>query len=136
MQKNKYIHTEQDKKDDILFIKEFTQAFEDKFKNLLHLSVFNFGELNGIEDYKYCVHSDILAEAETVYAMRSDGKNEMLWLSTGINPNGVTENLIARIFIIKYQKRVKEQIVEKFYDYSTDSNEVIKKFELFLQKRK
>ncbi|PIP53999.1 MAG: hypothetical protein COX07_07685 [Bacteroidetes bacterium CG23_combo_of_CG06-09_8_20_14_all_32_9] len=136
MQKNKYIQTKKDKEDDILLIKEFTNSFEDKFKNSLHLSVFNWGELDGIEDYKYCVPIDDLYGAETVYAIYSENIAEMIWLQTSINPNGVNENLIARTFDIKYQKRIKGEVVERFYDYSIDSDEVIKKFEGFLQKKK
>ena len=136
MQKNKYIHTEKDKEEDMLLIKEFTKNFEDKFKDQLQLSVYNLGELDGMEDYRYCVYDDLLLRAETVYIMHNNMESIMIWLETGINPNGISDNIIARTFDIKYQKRIKEQILEKFFDYSTDSNEVIREFERFLQKKK
>lgn len=134
MQESKYIHTEKDKKDDVLLIKEFTKAFEDKFKNLLHLVVFNYGELDVIDDFKYCVDKGVLPGAETVYFLHSqENIREMIWISTEINPNGVGENLIARTFTIKYEKKVKGQLLSRFYNYSINSfNEVIEKFELFL----
>lgn len=134
MQEDKYLHTEKDKEDDILLIKEFTKAFEDKFKNLLHLVVYNYGELDGIVDLKYCIDIGVLPGAETVYCMHSLGNIcEMIWLSTEINPFGVNENLIARTFTIQYQKKLKGQVVDKFYGYSKNSyDEVIEKFELFL----
>jgi len=130
MQKNKYVHTEQDKEDDILYIKEFTEAFEDKFKDALHLSIFNFGELDGIEDFIYCVASS--QEAQTVYAMDSNGMSEMIWLVTGINPNGIAENLFVRTFVIKYKKHVKDEWVDNFYGYALDQSEIIGRFEMFL----
>lgn len=134
MQGSKYIHTEKDKKDDILLIKEFTKEFEDKFKNLLHLEVFNYGDFDGIDDFKYCVDKGVLPGAETVYSMHFPANiREMIWLSTGINPNGVSKNQIARTFTLKYQKKVKGQLVDKFYDYSINSyDKIIEKFELFL----
>ena len=133
MQKNKYVHTEQDKEDDILYIKEFTEAFEDKFKDALHLSIFNFGELDGIEDFIYCVASS--QEAQTVYAMDSNGMSEMIWLVTGINPNGIAENLFVRTFVIKYKKHVKDEWVDNFYGYALDQSEIIGRFEMFLIRR-
>lgn len=134
MQKDKYIHTEKDKENDILLIKEFTKAFEDKFKNILHLIIYNYGELDGIEDYKYCVDKGVLPGAETVYSMHYQGNiHEMIWLSTEINPNGIGDNLIARTFSLMYQKKVKGQLVAKFYDSTINSfDEVIEKLELFL----
>jgi len=133
MQKNKYVHTEQDKEDDILYIKEFTEAFENKFKDALHLSIFNFGELDGIEDFIYCVPGS--HEAQTVYAMSSNGIREMIWLVTGINPNGIAENLFVRTFEIKYKKHVKNKLVDDFYGYALDQSEIIGTFEMFLTKR-
>jgi hypothetical protein len=134
MEKKKYLHTEKDKEDDILLIKQFTKAFEDKFKNFLHLVVFNYGELDGIDDFKYCVDKGDLPGAETVYSMHSQGNiREMIWLSTGTNPNGVSKNLFARTFTLKYQKKVKGQLDNKFYEYSINSFErVIEKFEMFV----
>lgn len=134
MEKNKYLHTEKDKEDDILLIKQFTKAFEEKFKDLLHLVVFNYGELDGIDEFIYCVDKGVLPGAQTVYFMHyQENIREMIWLSTEINPNGVGENLIARTFTIKYEKKVKGQLVDKFYDYSINSfDEVIEKFELLL----
>ncbi|MFA6979582.1 MAG: hypothetical protein WC209_09690 [Ignavibacteriaceae bacterium] len=133
MQKNKYVHTEQDKEDDILYIKEFTKAFEDKFKDALHLSIFNFGELDGIEDFLYCVAGS--QEAQTVYAMDSNGISEMIWLVTGINSYGIAENLFVRTFEIKYKKHVKNKLVDDFYGYALDQSEIIGRFEMFLIRR-
>ncbi|MFA6598177.1 MAG: hypothetical protein WCS69_10670 [Ignavibacteriaceae bacterium] len=135
MQKNKYLHTEQDKEDDIFYIKEFTKAFEDKYKDALHLSIFNFGELDGIEDFIYCVPDAGSHEARTVYAMDSNEMSEMIWLVTGINPNGIAENLFVRTFDIKYKKHVKNKLVDSFYGYALDQSEIIGRFEMFLTKR-
>jgi len=135
MQKNKYVHTEQDKEDDILYIKEFTKVFEDKFKDALRLSIFNYGELYGIDDFIYCVPVTGSPEARTVYAMGSNGISEMIWLVTEINPNGITENLFARTFSIKYQKKTKEKLVDNFFDFALDPSEIIGRFEMFLTRR-
>lgn len=134
MQKNKYIHTEKDKEDDILLIKQFTKAFEEKFKDLLHLVVFNNGEFDGMDEFIYCVERGVLPSAETVYFMYyQDNIREMIWLNTEINPNGVGGNLIARTFTINYEKKVKGQLLSRFYKYSIISySDVIEKFELFL----
>lgn len=134
MEKNKYLHTGKDKEDDILLIKQFTKAFEEKFKDLLHLVVFNYGELDGIDEFIYCVDKGVLPGAETVYFMHyQENIREMIWISTEINPNGVGENLIARTFTINYEKKVKGQLLSRFYKYSIISySDVIEKFELFL----
>lgn len=117
MQKNKYIHTEKDKEDDIVLIKKFTQAFEDKFKQRLNLTVYNSGETDGFENYQNYICDDLLHNAENIYTMNNDSIFEMIWINTEINPNGVNDNLIARTFTIMYKKKVKEQLVKKFYDY-------------------
>lgn len=132
MQKNNYVHTEQDKEDDILYIKEFTKAFEDKFKEALHLSIFNFGKFDGIEDFIYCVPGAVSHEAQTVYLMISNEMSEMIWLVTGINPYGIAENLFVRTFEIKYKKHVKNKLVDSFYGYAMDQSEIIGRFEMFL----
>lgn len=134
MGKNKYLHTGKDKEDDILLIKQFTKAFEEKFKDLLHLVVFNYGELDGIDDFKYCVDKGVLPGAETVYFMHyQENIREMISISTEINPNGVGENLIARSYTINYEKKVKGKLLSGFYKHSTISySDVIEKFELFL----
>jgi len=136
MKKSKYIHSEKDKDDDILFIKKFTCQFENRIMQHLQLSVYNLGKLDGIEDFQYCVRDNILQNAETIYSMCYDkGIAEMIWIRTGINPNGIVENIFARTFTIKYQKRVQEKIIGKFYDYSRSHEDVINKFELFLQRK-
>lgn len=135
MQKNNYVHTEQDKEDDILYIKEFTKTFEYKFKDVLHLSVFNYGALYGTDDFIYCVPDTCSEEARTVYAMGSNGISEMIWLETGINPNGIAENLFVRTFTIKYKKDVKNKLADNFYDYALNPSEIIGKFEMFLTRR-
>jgi|GEM_PF-1899143 len=129
----KYVHTKQDKKDDILFIKKFTKSFELKFKEKMSLLVLNMGEKGGKDNYVYCVPG-ISYGAETVFFTNNTvGSREMIWLQTGINPNDIKQNLIARTFEITYNKYVKDKKVRQFREYSVHHyDEVINKFEDFL----
>jgi hypothetical protein len=134
MLQDRYIHTEKDKEEDLLSIKAFTKAFEEKFNHRFNLTVYNIGELDGIEDYVHCVYDDVIKGAETIYCIRSNDCREMIWLESRINPYGVKDNLIARAFIIQYHKTVKDRIINRFYDFSVEPfGDVLNKFEIYLK---
>jgi hypothetical protein len=134
MLKDRYIHKEKDKVEDLLSIKAFTKAFEANFNHRFNLTVYNIGELDVIEDYVYCVYDDVMKGAETIYCIRSNNCREMIWLESRINPYGVKDNLIARAFIIQYHKTVSDRIVNRFYNFSVELfSEVLNKFEIYLK---
>lgn len=133
MLKDKYIHTEKDKEDDMLFIKEFTLAFEEKFKHQLKLEVYNDDAYKGGVNPIYCVIMDGLRYgAQTIYSSIVENCTEMIWLKTNINPNGHNDGSIARTFNIQYNKEKGGKQVSKFYGYSLTINEINNKFDIFL----
>ncbi|HEX7415451.1 MAG TPA: hypothetical protein VF411_15530 [Bacteroidia bacterium] len=90
------------------------------------------GELSGIDDYQHCIPNYDYG-AQTIYAMY----DEMIWLKTEINPNGVNENLVTRTFDIQYRRGTHNKVVSSFYSYSVNHfDEVINKFSSFIRGNK
>lgn len=133
---SKNVHTEQDFKDDLICIKEFTTAFESKIRPLIDLCVGTTDLLNNMIELHYCLPCFIGYGAETVYynAAKSDNTKELIWISTEINPNGINQNHFGRIYIIKYQQYSEYKILKRFYDFSISKyHDVLEKFDSFIK---
>jgi hypothetical protein len=133
---------------DIRGIEQLTRNFETKFKDLL-----------GIVPYRMNKPMDYISYgAETIYVTPKPKvfketkwlrypQRGMIWLSTGINPNGVTsKHDIDRVYTIKFEQRVDERhkyarewhtgTIENFYGYGRTIDEILVKFEEYLNKVK
>ncbi|MFZ4740603.1 MAG: hypothetical protein ACOYLE_05520 [Bacteroidales bacterium] len=110
----KYKHSPEDKKNDLILIKQFSQQFLTKFEQVLHLSI-----------YRDCAFRDYLGYgAECIYLTKD---NLMIWVSTDINPNGINEQIgIRRVFTIECNSKA------KFYDFAFESETIIEKFSNFI----
>jgi hypothetical protein len=111
----KYKHTEQDAIDDMLQINKFKHDFELAFRNSMELEV-----------YKDCKSMDYLGYgAKCIYTTK---ENFMIWLSTEINPNGITTaGEIGRTYTITYE-HIWDKNQRKFHAYATSIDSLINKF--------
>lgn len=141
----KYEHTTEDKEQDIVLAKEFAEKFEDKFKTKLNLT-----DYTGVKFRDYLGYG-----AEKIYRTKLDIENSefdsinkfgMVWISTGINPSGVKkEGEYHRTFTIHFELKGKksqeidgeiytdEAVVKKFYSYSAEMDDIIEKFEEYVE---
>jgi hypothetical protein len=135
------------KVEDIKCNKEFTKRFESQFKDNLKA-----------ESYKTNSYRDYLGRgAETIYTTpipkdfkvtkwRNCPQVGMLWLSSSINPNGITsKDDIARTYTIKFEQRCSERIkyarewgtgtVHHFYGYGRTIDQVMLEFQTYLDNK-
>ena len=136
-----------EKEKDIKEIKLFTKEFEKEFKDKVDISSY---KINKFRDYlKYGAVSIYTVPKPKNFKQTKWAKNPqigMIWISTGINPNGVTsEDDICRTYAIKFeqifQKRNKyarnfhTDTIHQFYAYGRTIEEVISKFDSYLSSR-
>ena len=133
----KYIHTPQDKKDDINLLHEFVQKFEDKFEYRLNLDTskqIKFKSYIGYGSEKY--YYGTIEIYNIKYYKSKRYINYSINISTDINPNGITsENDIDRTFTIDFdikQDNGRNSIFPDFYAYDRDINTVIDKFDYYV----
>ena len=132
---------------DLQEIKKFTNSFEKSFKDRLFLKTYR---LNTLQDY-------IGRGAESIYTnqkpenfketkWRKNPNDGMLWISTDINPNGITSKEdIGRTYTIKFEQTYDERrkyardwgvgMIYKFYAYGRSIEEVINKFNDYLDSK-
>jgi hypothetical protein len=143
-----YIHTKQDKIDDMRLISDFSEKFESEIGSLLHLQEF---EKNKFQDYLgygatsiYRVSKDeIKIDNEEQYDTING--NAMVWIETGINPVGVkVEGEYGRTYTVHLELKAQkteihgkeryqnEVIAKKFYNYSLYMDEIIEEFKNYV----
>jgi hypothetical protein len=133
----KYIHTEQDKIDDMKLIEKFASKFEEMFEyrlDIIEKSNPEFRDYVGYgADIKY------YGEVETFNKKYYQVKRKIEYkirITTDINPNGITsEKDIGRTFTIDFDIKHKPRSHDKtrdFYAYSTNMNDVIKNFDKYV----
>lgn len=132
---------------DLLEIKKFTEKFEKEFKDRLSLKDYR---INSFCDY-------IERGAESIYTnpmpkdfketkWRKNPKGGMLWISTDINPNGITsKDDIGRTYTIKFEQVFSERrkyarvwhtgSIHHFYSYGRTIEEVLDKFKNYLESK-
>lgn len=132
---------------DLHEIIKFTNSFELKFKDRLSLKPYR---LNTLQDY-------IGRGAESIYTnpkpkifketkWSKNPNDGMLWISTDINPNGITSKEdIGRTYTIKFEQTFDERrkyardwqvgLIYKFYAYGRTIEEVINKFDDYLMSK-
>ena len=132
--------------EDLKQIKIFTEAFEKRFKDVLMLSDYR---KNSFRDYLGYGAESIYTNPkpddfkETKY--RKNPQKGMLWISTDINPNGITgKDDVGRTYTIKFEQVCQERrkyarhfgtgMIHKFYGYGRTIDEILGKFEAYLEK--
>ncbi len=133
------------KKEDIKEIEYFTKRFESEFKDLLDLTPY---KVNKFRDY-------LGYGADTIYTtpIPKDFKETkwlmlprkgILWITTDINPNGVTSKFdIDRTYTIKFEQQCEERnryarnwhtgTIHHYYAYSRTIDEALTKFKEYLK---
>lgn len=131
---DKYIHTLQDKKDDMILIQEFTKNFEEKFEYRLNLDINEKAEFKSYIGYganKYYYGTVEIYNRNYYQSKRKI--NYHINIDTDINPNGITsENDINRTFTIDFdikQDNGRSSRIPDFYAYDRDIDKIIEKFD-------
>ena len=143
------------KREDLKEIKLLTKRFEDEFK---HFELKQFTDFDG--NLIYNRFQDYLKNgAESIFTLDKpknfkptkwlrNPRQPMIWLSTEINPNGITgKNDMGRTYTIDFVFRcdTREKFKKtwcndseylKFYSYGRTIDEIINEFKLFTQKYK
>jgi hypothetical protein len=135
----KYIHTNQDSIDDMNYIEEFANKFEEKFEDRLNIIVSKDAEFRnylGYGAYKY-YSGEIILNNRNIYHKKINIGYKVR-IETDINPNGITnENDIGRTFSIGFDiNKSKSRNVNKirhFYGYSRNIDEILEKFDNYIK---
>jgi hypothetical protein len=129
----KYIHTSQDKIDDMNLIQEFIQKFEDKFEYRLNLDTYSeprFRTYLGFgADKSYTGSVEIYNEK---YYKTKRKIRYSINIETDINPAGISgPDDIGRTFTIDFDIKQENRLTNKipdFYSYGRTMDEIIEKF--------
>lgn len=125
----KYIHTNQDKIDDMTYIQEFAEEFEKKFEYRLNLDTneqIRFRSFLGFGADKY-YHGEIVVN--TSYYKTKRTLKYKVRIETDINPAGITnENDIGRTFVIDFDVYSPNQKIPDFYGYERSIDDIIERF--------
>lgn len=130
--------------EDIKAIEEFTTKFEDRFKDVLKAKD---NRINSFRDYlgygaESIYTTPIPNDFETT-KWRRNPQQGMIWVSTGINPHGVTsEHDIDRTYTIKFEQKCGERrkygrewhtgTIHHFYGYGRTIDEILEKFHNYI----
>jgi len=133
-------------REDLQEIDIFTQSFEYFFKERLDLESYIKNEF---QDYlgsgAQSIYVNPAPKDFKVTKWRKNPKEGMLWLSTSINPNGITgKDDIGRTYDIKFEQKFDERrkyarnwgtgMTHHFYGYGRTVEEVLEQFEAYLVK--
>lgn len=133
----KYIHTSQDKIDDMSYIEEFSKRFEEMFEyrlDIIEKSNPKFRDYLGFgAEVQYNGETEIY---NSKYYKTERNIKYSINIETNINPNGIKHEYdIERTFLIKFEikreNRLNNRIVD-FYDYSTSMDAVLLKFDKYV----
>jgi len=133
----KYIHTSQDKIDDMILMQEFADKFEKQFEDRLDINY-----KSDIEFRSYLgFGAEIRYEGEIIVNNRNYYKTQRnikykINLSTDINPAGITgADDIGRTFVINFDIKptnTKYSRIPDFYDYKRNMYDVLEKFNEYI----
>lgn len=134
----KYKHTQQDKIDDMIYIREFSRKFEEAFEYRLNLNI-NIDSIfrNFIDHGAEKVYTgEIILNNKKILSKKINIKYNII-IATDINPNGIkNENDIGRTFSINFNilKSASRNInnIRHFYNYSTNIDDLIQSFDKYL----
>ena len=129
----KYIHTSQDKIDDMELMQEFSKKFEDKFEYRLNLDTYNnitFRTYLGCgADKRYSGTVEIYNQK---YYKTKRKIRYSINIDTYINPAGITgDDDIGRTFTIDFDIKQENRLTNKlpdFYGYARNMDEIIERF--------
>lgn len=126
-----YIHTNQDKIDDMKYIEEFAEKFENKFEFRLNLNIgkSQFRTYIGYGAEKY-YNGEIIINNLKYYKKQKKIKY-LVNIDTLINPFGFINDDINRSFKINFHI-INEKRIPDFYERSRNIEDVLEKFDTYV----
>jgi hypothetical protein len=135
----KYIHTSQDKIDDMNLMQKFIQKFEDKFEYRLNLDTYN--DLSFRTYLGYGADKSYTGTVEIYNQEYYKTKRKIRYsitIETDINPSGISgADDIGRTFTIDFDIKQENRLTNKFpdfYKYGRNMDEIIEKFDNYVYK--
>ena len=133
-----YKHTKQDKIDDIRYIHEFVEKFEDMFEFRLNLNItgdVKFRSYLGFGADKYYYGNFILDNKRILSKKVNIDYN--VNIETSINPHGITsENDIGRTFTISFDigRNSSRNVnnIKHFHGYSRNMDDILQRFDEYV----